>query len=89
MCPTGASALKFMSYFGAVKAHSGIPGSEAWDSTGQRYFDPSNEVYSYILDKVWPGCLPGMTNRGSLGDLGNSRGTSTVDADVEIVSVTP
>jgi hypothetical protein len=68
---TGAGAMKFMSYFGAVKAHSGIPGSliQAWDSTRQAYFDPGNEVYSYILDKVWPGCLPGMTNRGTLGDV--------------------
>ena len=68
---TGAGAMKFMSYFGAVKAHSGIPGSliQAWDSTQQAYFDPGNEVYSYILDKVWPGCLPGMTNRGTLGDV--------------------
>jgi hypothetical protein len=66
---SGAAGLKFMSYFGAVKAHSGIPGSEAWDNTGQRYFDPSNKVYSYILHKVWPGCLPGMTNPESFGDV--------------------
>ena len=65
----GAGALKFMSYFGAVKAHSGIPGSAVWDSTGQAYFDPTNKVYAYILDKVWPGCLPGMTNPVTLGDV--------------------
>lgn len=45
---TGAGALKFMSYFGAVKAHSGIPRSAAWDSTGQAYFDPRNKIYTYI-----------------------------------------
>ena len=66
---SGAGALKFMSYFGAVKAHSGIPGSHAWDSTGQAYFEPGNETYTYILHKVWPGCLPGMTNCGTLGDV--------------------
>jgi len=68
---TGADAKKFMSYFGAVNAHAGLPGSliQAWDRTGRAYFDPGNEVYSFVLHKVWPGCLPGMTNRGTLGDV--------------------
>jgi hypothetical protein len=66
-----ASPLKFMSYFGAVPAHSGIPESDAWawDRTGQAYFDPGNEIYCYVLDKVWPGCLPGFDNMSTKGDV--------------------
>jgi hypothetical protein len=66
---TRANALKFISYFGAVKAHSGISWSEAWDSTGQAYFEPTNAVYSCVLERVWPGCLPGMSNVETRGDV--------------------
>ena len=81
---TGAGALKFMSGFGAIKAHSGIRDSASWDRSGQHYFDPGNQVYSYILAKTWPGCLPGVTNQKTLGDLWNSQGASTVEVDVEL-----
>ena len=57
-----------MSYFGAVKAHSGIQ-SFKFDSTGQAYHDPGNKFYKYILRKVWPGCLPGMSNAANMGDV--------------------
>jgi hypothetical protein len=66
---TGASPLKTFSYFGAVKAHAGIPGAKIYDSGGQLYADPGNWVYKQVLRKVWPGCLPEMGNEKTLGDV--------------------
>ena len=66
---SSASPLKTFSYFGAVKAHAGIPGSKMYDSSGQLYADPGNWVYSQVLRQVWPGCLPWMSNEGTLGDV--------------------
>ena len=58
-----------MSYFGTVRAHSGILGSRVWDGTGQAYFDPTNAVYSYVLAIVWPGSLPAISNVATIGDV--------------------
>ena len=57
-----------MSYFGEVKAHEDIDCFRVYDSTGQAYYDLGNEVYEWVLTKVWPGSLPGM-NREKRSDV--------------------
>lgn len=66
---TQARGLKFFSYFGAVKAHPGIPDSKMYDRSGQMYADLGNQLYTDVLFQVWPGCLPGMSNKEKLGDV--------------------
>ena len=68
---TKASGLKYMSYFGAVMAHAGHSHASAYDRSGQAYVDPTNKVYAYVLDKVWPTSLreSGISNPGKKGDL--------------------
>jgi hypothetical protein len=36
---------------------------------GQAYHDAGNEFYKFILRKVWPVCLPGMSNAEKMGDV--------------------
>ena len=58
-----------MSHFGAVKAHEDIRDYHVYDSSGQAYYDPGNDVYSWVLANVWPGSLPDLTNIEKRGDV--------------------
>ena len=46
---------------GAVKAHEDICQFGVYDSSLQAYYDPGNEVYSWVLANVWPEALPFMS----------------------------
>ena len=71
---TKAKGLKTLSYFGAVKAHRGIPNSKIYDSSGQMYADLGNQLYFDVLNQVWPGWRSNkgtawMSNQATVGDL--------------------
>jgi len=68
------TALKFLSYFGAIKMRPNMHSS--WlaftdDSTSQGFFDATNVMYSNVLDYIWPGCFKrsGVSNPGTKGDM--------------------
>ena len=60
-CASKARGIKLMSYFGAVRAHEDICLFGVYDSSLQAYYDPGNEVYSWVLANVWPEALPFMS----------------------------
>lgn len=64
-----AHGIKLLSHFGAIPAHRGITDYEVYDSSGQAYHDATNEVYTEVLHRLWPGCLPGLSNVETIGDV--------------------
>ena len=72
-CSSRASALKLLSYFGAIKAHRGIRACHvfAYDKRGLAFFDPGNECYKWVVMKVWPEAFreSGISNEEKVGDV--------------------
>ena len=72
-CSSGASALKLMSYFGAIKAHQGIRACHvfAYDRRGLGFFDAGNACYTWVVMKVWPLAFSesGISNEEKVGDV--------------------
>ena len=66
--------MKWLSYHGAVRVRKSdlaylAPNDLFIDPEQLGYFDAGNEVYSYLLDTLWPGCLRTLSNRSTKGDV--------------------
>lgn len=66
------SPLKWLSYHGAVKTHHGggvVDSCWSCEFTGEKFFEPGNETYAYVLRMLWPRALPDFHNRETIGDV--------------------